>query len=79
MDLTEQIARALYEADDHHDRPWVNAPSFVQERYLRIAQSVLPPIAAERERCVGVAYTTCAETRHVTLGDKVATAIRNQP
>ena len=28
------------------------------------------------ERAAGVAYVTCAETRHVTLGDKAATAIR---
>lgn len=31
---------------------------------------------AERERCAGIAYQTCAETRHVTLGDKCAQAIR---
>lgn len=31
---------------------------------------------AERERCAGIAYRTCAETHHVTLGDKCAQAIR---
>jgi len=33
---------------------------------------------ATRERDAGIAYWKCAETRHVTLGDKVATAIRSQ-
>ena len=35
-------------------------------------------LAAERERCAQIAYRVCAETRHVTLGDKAAAAIRAQ-
>ena len=31
---------------------------------------------AALEEAAGVAYRTCAETRHVTLGDKCAAAIR---
>lgn len=32
-------------------------------------------IFAERQRCAGIAYRVCAETRHVTLGDKARDAI----
>lgn len=32
--------------------------------------------AAAFEKAAGVGYRICAETRHVALGDKVATAIR---
>lgn len=35
-------------------------------------------LAAERERAAQIGYRVCAETRHVTLGDKVAAAIRSQ-
>ena len=35
-------------------------------------------LAAERERAAQIGYRVCAETRHVTLGDKVAAAIRAQ-
>lgn len=37
----------------------------------------LAAILEVTERAAGLAYATCAETRHVTLGDKVATALRN--
>jgi hypothetical protein len=33
--------------------------------------------ARERERAAAIGYRVCAETRHVTLGDKVAAAIRS--
>lgn len=33
--------------------------------------------SATIELCAGAGYIACAETRHVTLGDKVRTAIRN--
>lgn len=33
--------------------------------------------AETRERCAMLGYAICAETRHVTLGDKVSEAIRN--
>lgn len=33
-------------------------------------------IMAERERCAAAGYWVCAETRHVTLGDKVRVAIK---
>ena len=32
---------------------------------------------AEQERCAEIGYRTCAETRHVSLGDAVAQAIRS--
>ena len=32
---------------------------------------------AERERCARIGYRTCAETRHVSLGDAVDQAIRS--
>lgn len=35
-------------------------------------------IQAERQRCAGIAYRVCAETRHVTLGDKVRDAINTK-
>lgn len=35
-------------------------------------------IFAERQRCAGIAYRVCAETRHVTLGDKVRDAINTK-
>ena len=57
-DLTEQIARALYEADDpwHEAFPWPNPDGLgVAANYRRIAQAVLPFIAAERERCAVIA------------------------
>lgn len=34
--------------------------------------------AQEREQCAQIGYRVCAETRHVTLGDKVAATIRSQ-
>lgn len=40
-------------------------------------QGALTAILEVTERAAGLAYATCAETRHVTLGDKVATALRN--
>lgn len=36
-------------------------------------------VEAMREQAAQVAYRVCAETRHVTLGDKVAAAIRTLP
>lgn len=44
-----------------------------------IAQDEAAIRADERERCARVAYRICAETRHVTLGDKTASAIRALP
>ncbi len=35
-------------------------------------------VAAEREACAQIAYRVCAETRHVTLGDKAAAEIRSR-
>jgi hypothetical protein len=34
--------------------------------------------AEERERCAKIGYRICAETRHVTLADKVDAAIRQE-
>ena len=45
---------------------------------LKIAQFRQAAEKAQQERDAGIAYWKCAETRHVTLGDKVATAIRSQ-
>lgn len=44
----------------------------------RMAVHIARALMAERERCAAVGYWVCAETRHVTLGDKVRGAI-NQP
>jgi hypothetical protein len=42
--------------------------------------TVAHAIMAERERCAQVSYRTCAETRHVKLGQACAAAIRgDQP
>lgn len=83
MTLTEQIARALYKADDHCGRPWEDAPSFVQEQYRRNASVVLPFIAAERERCAGVARQYREEAggseSYRQACEHVEAAIRNQP
>lgn len=48
------------------------------EANLAEARARLETVEAEtRERCAILGYAICAETRHVTLGDKVAQAIRN--
>ncbi len=37
---------------------------------------VAEAVVKERERCARVGYVMCAKTRHVTLGNEVAAAIR---
>lgn len=54
MDLTEQIARALAEAE-HGEGAWEHLADGWHTRYLALAQAVLPFIAAERERCAVIA------------------------
>lgn len=46
---------------------------------LRAALSTKESPEQLRERCANVGYRICAETRHVTLGDQVAAAIRALP
>lgn len=47
-------------------------------RELDAIRTKLATVEAEtRERAAMLGYAICAETRHVTLGDKVAEAIRN--
>ncbi|HKR17673.1 hypothetical protein [Rhizorhapis sp.] len=43
-----------------------------------LVQAIGRAMADQRERDAEIAYRVCAETRHVTLGDKAATAIRAQ-
>jgi hypothetical protein len=59
-----------------HVRPfkWAKLVAKLQARALA-AEAAL---AAERERAAQIGYRVCAETRHVTLGDKVAAAIRQE-
>lgn len=40
-------------------------------------RSALAAIIETQERDAALAYRVCAETRHVTLGDKVSAAIRS--
>lgn len=40
-------------------------------------EAALTAFMEARERAAELAYRACAETRHVSLGDKVAEAIRN--
>jgi hypothetical protein len=43
-----------------------------------LAEYVEKERTAERERCAKIGYRICAETRHVTLADKVDAAIRQE-
>lgn len=43
----------------------------------RMFSAVACAILDERERAANVAYRVCAETRHVTLGEAAAAAIRS--
>lgn len=42
-----------------------------QSLFADIASAIM----TERKRCAKIGYATCAETRHVSLGDKVSEAI----
>lgn len=42
----------------------------------KVLAVIAKAVVDERERCAAIAYRVCAETRHVTLGDKAAEAIR---
>lgn len=43
--------------------------------YTVSVRSAAQAIMAERQRCADIAYRTCAETRHVKLGDASRKAI----
>lgn len=85
-ELVERIARAII-IGSGGERAADHAKEFDTANWAdakRSAREVLPiinaEIAAERERCATIGYITCAETRHVTLGNKVREAIiRSQP
>jgi hypothetical protein len=51
-------------------------PPAIPDEIAALRERVREAVAAEREACAQVAYRICAETRHVTLGDKAADAIR---
>lgn len=63
-DIREAAAKALNEAEGM-------IGTLFSDRLEVVARAIL----AERQRCAGIAYRVCAETRHVTLGDKARDAI----
>lgn len=50
-----------------------------QMRYIvtLVESTMTAAIEATKKKAANLAYAVCAETRHVTLGDKCATAIRS--
>lgn len=65
-DIREAASKALNEAEDM-------IGTLFSDRLEVVARAIL----AERTRCAGIAYRVCAETRHVTLGDKARDAINS--
>jgi hypothetical protein len=83
MDKLEAVARAICISDGlDPDDTFMGLP--VWNEWVPNARAALSAIPDARaagvreglEMAAKVAYVTCAQTRHVTLGDKVADAIR---
>lgn len=82
-DIPQEIREAA--ADYHANGGWGDG----REHWLANAQDSHPLIQAFHamflagkragmERAAEIAYRTCAETRHVSLGDKCTQAIRSE-
>ena len=92
MDKLEAVAEAFAVGEEAHKRIGVTPAmrelmQTYRDNQIAVAETlseVEPAIEAARaagireglEMAAKVAYVTCAQTRHVTLGDKVADAIR---
>ena len=82
MTLREEVARAMFTAVKR-DPPGLEFDEVppIRNAYMTGADAaiaIVRPIVEREtlERAAGIGYLVCAETRHVTIGDKVATAIR---
>lgn len=76
---------AANRVDLAYDNPPTSLYSECQEEYIAVTALSSAPevlelirqaVEADRERLAQIGYRVCAETRHVTLGNSVAAAIR---
>jgi len=75
-DIPEDVKRAAIDlADTIILTREADGQSASYAAWLR--SSIARAIMAERDRSAAVGYRVCAQSHHVTLGERVAAAIRN--
>lgn len=71
------VALRLHAFDDCGERDIpTHIANIAADEIERLRAALQQSRSAVIEECARVAYIACAETRHVTLGEKVAKAIR---